>query len=179
MGDAGQSDLRLCVLGPLEVRLAGSKVPVGGRKQRAVLAVLAMRPNRVVAVDDLIEVVWGDASPARPTSLIQVYAANIRRLLEPGRAPGAASTRVISSAAGYSLQVTERELDLLDVDSLLAAGHAAADDGDLPTARRELRAATALWRGGAFPDLVDVPDLQPELVGVEERRLSLGLSSGL
>lgn len=172
MGDARQSDLRLCVLGPLEVQLAGCKVPVGGRKQRTVLAGLAIRANRIVAVDELIEAVWGDAVPARPVAVLQVYAANIRKLLEPQRAPGAASTRVISSASGYSLLVRERELDLLDADSLLAAARCAADDGDLQTARRELRAATALWRGGAFPDLVDALDLQPEIIAVEERRLT-------
>ena len=172
MDSAGGSDLRLCVLGPLEVLLAGCKVPVGGRKQRTVLAVLAMRANRIVAVDELVEAVWDDAAPARPVAVLQVYAANIRKLLEPQRSPGAASTRVVSSPSGYSLRVTERELDLLDAESLLTAAHSAANDGDLPTARRELRAATALWRGGAFPDLVDVPDLQPELVALEERRLT-------
>ena len=172
MGDARQSDLRLFVLGPLEVQLAGRNVHIGGRKQRAVLAVLALRPNRVVAVDDLVEVVWGEVTPARPTAVVQVYVANIRKLLEPHRAPGATSSRVISSGSGYSLQVAEPELDLLTVDTLLAAARSAAHEGDLQTARQDLRAALALWRGVGFPDLVDVPDLQPEIIAVEERRLN-------
>lgn len=172
MGNGTGSDLRLSVLGPLEVLVAGCKVPVGGPKQRAVLAVLAMRANKVVSIDELVEVVWGDSCPARPTAALQVYAANIRKLLEPHRAPGVASSRLISTASGYSLHVSELELDLLTADTLLVGARSAADDGDLQAARRELRAATALWRGAAFGDLVDVPDLQPEIVAVEERRLN-------
>jgi DNA-binding SARP family transcriptional activator len=50
--------LELGILGPVEVRIDDSPVALGGPRQRAVLAVLAIRPNQVVSVDRLIEDIW-------------------------------------------------------------------------------------------------------------------------
>ena len=47
--------LDLRILGPLEARAAGDLLELGGRKQRAVLAVLALNANERVPVDDLID----------------------------------------------------------------------------------------------------------------------------
>lgn len=46
-------DYRL--LGPLEVRAGDRVVPLGGPRQRAVLAVLLLRANQTVSVDTLID----------------------------------------------------------------------------------------------------------------------------
>ena len=51
-------DVRL--LGPLEVRLEDGPVGLGPRKQRAVLAMLALEPGRTVSADRLAEGLWGD-----------------------------------------------------------------------------------------------------------------------
>ncbi len=49
------SGLVFGILGPLEVRLSGSLVPVGGPRQRALLALLLCHANRVVSRDELID----------------------------------------------------------------------------------------------------------------------------
>src|SRR4051794_22555504 len=72
-------------LGPLTICVDGVAVSAGGHKQRAVLSLLTLRVNSVVTVDTLVDVVWGPEPPARPAPLLQVYAANLRRVLEPGR----------------------------------------------------------------------------------------------
>ena len=46
------------ILGPLEVVSGGSSLTLGGQKQRAVLAILATRANKVVSADELIERLW-------------------------------------------------------------------------------------------------------------------------
>ena len=51
-------DVRL--LGPLEVRLGDGPVELGPRKQRAVLAMLALEPGRTVSADRLAEGLWGE-----------------------------------------------------------------------------------------------------------------------
>ena len=51
-------DLRL--LGPVELRLGDGPVDLGPRKQRAVLAMLALRAGRTVPTDALIEGLWGE-----------------------------------------------------------------------------------------------------------------------
>ena len=51
------------VLGPLEVLVDGTPVPLGGPRQRALLALLLAQANEVVPVDRLIDGVWGDDPP--------------------------------------------------------------------------------------------------------------------
>ena len=50
------------VLGTLEVVREGVPLKLGGRKQRAVLAVLLIHANRVVSTDRLLEALWGESS---------------------------------------------------------------------------------------------------------------------
>src|SRR5436190_22758126 len=60
------------ILGPLQVCRAGRAVPLGGPRQRAVLALLLLEANRVVSMDRLAEDVWaghppeGGPRPCRP-----------------------------------------------------------------------------------------------------------------
>ena len=56
----GADRLELRVLGPLEARVDGSAVRLGGRKQRTVLALLAVEIGKRVSVDALIDGVWGE-----------------------------------------------------------------------------------------------------------------------
>ncbi len=62
------------LLGPLEARVAGEAVTLGGAKQRGVLAVLLLRADEVVPVERLIDEIWATARPrlrltaSRPTS---------------------------------------------------------------------------------------------------------------
>ena len=50
-------DIRL--LGPLDVRVDGSSIELGGAKPRAILAMLALRSGLVVSVDELLDAGWG------------------------------------------------------------------------------------------------------------------------
>jgi SARP family transcriptional regulator, regulator of embCAB operon len=52
------------VLGPFEVVGAEGSVPLGGPKQRAVLALLLARANEAVSLDALIDGLW-DEEPLR------------------------------------------------------------------------------------------------------------------
>ena len=59
--------MRFLVLGPLEVAEAGGEpLPIAGSKERTILACLIAGAGRVVAVDDLIEELWGDGPPGNP-----------------------------------------------------------------------------------------------------------------
>jgi DNA-binding SARP family transcriptional activator len=67
----GEASIR--VLGPLEVLVDGAPTRLGGIKQRIVLAMLALRANSEVSRDALIEALWADQPPDRPTGVLQVY----------------------------------------------------------------------------------------------------------
>ena len=47
------------ILGSLEVEDRGQSLPLGGHQQRALLALLLLRANNVVPVDEIIEHLWG------------------------------------------------------------------------------------------------------------------------
>ncbi|MGH3287922.1 MAG: hypothetical protein ACRDPD_25035, partial [Streptosporangiaceae bacterium] len=49
----------------------GAAVPVRGVKQRALLALLALRPGQPVSADRLIDVLWGDGQAANPANALQ------------------------------------------------------------------------------------------------------------
>ena len=52
--------MQLRVLGPVEASADHRSLPLGGAKQRAVLAMLALEANRTVSADRLIEGLWGE-----------------------------------------------------------------------------------------------------------------------
>ena len=56
--------LELGLLGPLEMKVDGTLVPMGTPKQRAVLAMLLMNRNSPVGVDRLITALWEGSPPS-------------------------------------------------------------------------------------------------------------------
>jgi DNA-binding SARP family transcriptional activator len=96
------TELQFRLFGPLEVT-AGERgvLDLGTRKQRALVAMLALEPGRVVSLDRLIEELWAGEPPAGATRTLQAYIAPLRKALEPER-PGrpALGGRLLAAAAG-------------------------------------------------------------------------------
>ncbi len=148
------------VLGPFEVAGAEGSIPLGGPKQRAVLALLLVRPNQSVSIDTLIDGLWGDEPPDRARGTIQAYIHNLRRALGPDR---------IVSHAGYALRVQPDELDSSRFEMLLRDSRRL---GEEPSRAAEvLREGLDLWRGPAFADLEGLASLQGEIARLGELRL--------
>jgi DNA-binding SARP family transcriptional activator len=84
--ETGQIEFR--ILGPLEILRSGRPVPLGGPRQRAVLALLLLEANRVVSMDRLAEDIWAGHPPRRWVTTLQTYVFHLRRALEPDRLPG-------------------------------------------------------------------------------------------
>src|SRR5262245_66192644 len=80
------------ILGPLEVWRSGRAVPLGGPRQRAVLALLLLEANRAVSMDRLAEDLWGGHPPEGWATTLQIYVLHLRRALEPDRPKGAAAS---------------------------------------------------------------------------------------
>ncbi|GAA1880815.1 AfsR/SARP family transcriptional regulator [Lapillicoccus jejuensis] len=162
-------DIEVRVLGALEVLVDGVPVRLGGRKQRSVLAVLALSPGHAVAVPRLVDGVWGEAAGDRAGATLQVYVSTLRRLLADAGAPGLLTAR----APGYVLDLPPgaRDLDRLDAHVAAARAATAADDHD--RAARHLRDALALWRGPTLGDLAGEPFAGPEVVRYDELRAAL------
>ena len=52
------------LLGPVEAVMDGHALPLGGRRQRALLALLLLEPGRTVSSDRLVEELWLGSPPA-------------------------------------------------------------------------------------------------------------------
>jgi DNA-binding SARP family transcriptional activator len=162
-------DYRL--LGPLEVLDGGQPLVLGGAKQRALLALLLLNANHVVPVDRIVDELWGDSPPGTAANAIQVYVANLRKLLQPGRVQGAASEVIVTRAPGYLMRVDENDVDLLRFERMTdEARQWLSTDPEKATAR--LRQALALWRGPALADIVFEASARGEITRLEELRVS-------
>jgi DNA-binding SARP family transcriptional activator/streptogramin lyase len=146
--NAGEVEFR--VLGPLEVSAAGRPLPLGGRKQRAVLALLLLDANRLVPRDRLISEVWGPEPPAQVEASLRVYVARLRKLLA---AENSSRSILETRPNGYVLRVEPGTLDLDRFRQLVASGEAALAGGRPADAADALADALALWRGPALVDL--------------------------
>jgi DNA-binding SARP family transcriptional activator len=74
--------VHLRLLGPVEARLGDRPIDLGPRKQRAVLAMLALEEGRTVSSDRLVEGLWGETPPASAPKMVQLYVSHLRRLLD-------------------------------------------------------------------------------------------------
>jgi DNA-binding SARP family transcriptional activator len=149
------------ILGPLEVSVDGRVIALGGRHQRALLALLLAQVNEVVPVDRLIDGLWDEAPPETAANIVQGYVSQLRKLL--GR------DTIVTRGRGYALIAADGALDLQRFEQRAAAGAAA---GRPEVAAAELRAALAVWRGPALSDLADLPVVRPIAARLDELRLA-------
>ncbi|MFB9585751.1 BTAD domain-containing putative transcriptional regulator [Streptomyces goshikiensis] len=169
------------VLGSFAAERDGETVPLGGHRQRSVLALLVSARGRVVSVDRMIEELWQGAAPARAVASLQAYVSNLRRLLEPGRAPRAAARLLVSAPPGYALRLPEDAVDAWRFERLLGEARELLDRAP-DRARRLLREALALWQGPAYAETADEPWSHAEITRLDELRLAareLDLAAGL
>ena len=159
------------LLGPLEVVADGSPLPLGRRKQRALLAILLVHANRVVSLDRLVEELWGDEPPARAIGSLQAYVSHLRRLLEPGRTARTPAGVLQTRPPGYRLVVAPADLDAARFESLAARGRELLDSGDHDAAAGVLSEGLRLWRGAALADFPDDTFAQAERERLAELRL--------
>lgn len=155
------------VLGPLEVRHAGAAVPLGGPRQRAVLAALLLRANQLVTAQYLIEAVW-ETAPTSPESNLRTYVAGLRRRLQRAGEP---EPRLVTGAGGYLFRVAPGELDVDTFHELVERARQARAGADLAGAARCYQDALRLWRGKPLDGLPLGPQLWAALAQLEERRL--------
>jgi YVTN family beta-propeller protein len=169
-GQTGSAEFGL--LGPLQVWRAGSAVPLGGPRQRAVLALLLLEANRVVSMDRLAEDVWGGSPPEGWATTLQTYVFHLRRALEPDRGRGAAGDVLVTRDRGYLLRVGRGHLDAARFQDGFTAGRAALEAGRCAEAAQTLRQALDLWRGPVLSDLADYAFTRPEAARLEDLRLA-------
>ena len=177
------ADVRQCAderqrLGGLRPAGSASQCVTGSRstwvaRQRAILALLLLQPNRVVSLAQVIRGVWGEQRPPAAVRTAQTYVFHLRHQSELDRPPRSPARLLTTTGAG----ATPSELDPVSIDvgrfeSALEAARVAGQAGDADRASDLLGSALALWRGPVLDDLAAYPFVRPEAARLEELRLA-------
>ena len=169
MADAagGESRIEFRLLGDFELASAGRALGIGSPKQRRLLALLAVNPNRTVPVDAILDVLWPNGPPASAQSTLQSLVSRLRAELGTGNA------RLRLRETGYVLEVDRDQVDAHRFEDLASQGRDAAARGDPRRAAELFGEALDLWRGPALADLADADPFRPEAARLEESRLGV------
>lgn len=171
--DAPPAKVEFRVLGPIEATIGGRYVDLGATKQRAALTLLVSQVGQPVSVDVLVEALWDGQPPQSAISSLHAYIANLRRVLEPDRAPRKPAKVLRTRGRGYLLDSSAVDVDAHRFGTCATAGWQALDRCDPQRALEEFEAGLALWRGEAYAEVSDATHVSPEVVRLEELRLSV------
>jgi DNA-binding SARP family transcriptional activator len=163
--------VELRILGPTEVRHDGSPVSLPGAKPRQLLVLLAMRANRPVSAEELIDELWEGEPPPSAATALRVHIARLRQVLELSRDPSAPSGRLPAGPHGYLLRVEPDELDLQRFERLIVLAREIDNDGEPAAAVPLLTDALDLWRGPALADARNLSATTSEIARLEELRI--------
>jgi YVTN family beta-propeller protein len=183
----GGRRLAFLTLGPLQVGRGDQLVALGGRQQRAVLAVLIVNRPAPLSVSRIADEIWGERVPAGYVRTIHTYVHHLRQALEPGsRTQGVAAPEVLTTVErGYQLVTDDDAIDAVKFERLVTSAHGQLRAGKAAEARHGLGRALAMWRGDVLADLIERPFAQvyasrleqlrlTAIEGVVEARLALG-----
>lgn len=152
------------LLGPIEAVRNGSRLPLGGPRQRALLALLLLEPGRPFPADRLVEELWQGRPPGGALTTLRSYVSRLRTVLE-------ADAPVIAIPAGYALEVAPESIDSHRFEQLTKEGQEALARRRSRRAAQVFREALALWQGQAFGDLADDGALRMEAERLDRLRV--------
>jgi YVTN family beta-propeller protein len=149
--------IEIRLLGIVEARIDGRPIALGAVKQRAVLAMLALKANQRVSADSLIEGLWGEGPPASAAKNVQLYVSQLRKLLNGN------GSEIVTRGRGYELRLPADAVDALRFDRLVTEA-ARAEAAPITLVREAL----TLWRGAPLDDIADEPFAAVEIRRLEE-----------
>ena len=152
------------VLGPVEARLGEAVVPVGGRRQRALLGLLLADAGRPVDTDRLIDELWAGEPPDGAEVTLRSYVSRLRAALGV-HAP------IAATPAGYVLDVAPERIDARRFEVLVREAEAAREARNPRRVAAKARDALAQWHGRPFAGLSAEGALRANATRLEELRL--------
>ena len=160
--------LRFEVLGPLVVTAGGSGIPLGGARQRTILALLALTPGRVVPVDTMVDSVWNSSPPTTARTQVAICVAALRKSF---KVAGVTGDVIVTAHPGYRLATGGHWFDAVEFTALVAQAQQHAAAGGAGAAAQCYGQALGLWRGPAFAG-VGGQLVEDEAARLEEFRLN-------
>jgi DNA-binding SARP family transcriptional activator len=167
--------LLVSILGPLAVHHGDTAVQLRAAKVRDLLGLLAIQPNRLVLIDEIVDTLWDNRVPKNFIALVHGHIARLRALLGPdGRLPSP-TRAVVASRGGFRLELDDDQIDLMRFEAMARrAGSLRAHD---PQSAVEWYAqALACWRGAVLADLDSRLRHHPAAITIADRRVAVALA---
>jgi DNA-binding SARP family transcriptional activator len=164
MAHPGECSLEFRVLGPVRASVNGANVPLGGSKQRTVLAALLLNGGRVLGDDRLTQLLWDGSPPATVNAQVHSYISRLRMRLSPG-------ATIERKYHGYVFRAQTAWFDHAEFESLTAGARSELANGHYEAAAGQLRRALALWHGRALSGVTAVLEYAGR-PGLEEARMT-------
>ncbi|POX37033.1 hypothetical protein C3486_30365, partial [Streptomyces sp. Ru73] len=165
------------VLGTVEARRDGRRIPLSGAKLHTVLAALLLAREEVVSDERLSRLLWGWTPPATMSAQIYTYVSRLRKMLGD-------EIRIDRRPPGYAMAVGHSTVDVTEFERLDHEGRAALAEGDFDAAAELLRAALEQWNGLPFANATEhladaeAPRLMEARVAALEHRVTADLALG-
>ncbi|MEZ5240083.1 MAG: BTAD domain-containing putative transcriptional regulator, partial [Microthrixaceae bacterium] len=159
--DEGSALIRL--LGPVEAVRDGTVLALGGPRQRALLALLAVAGPQGLSAGAIADELWGGDPPEGYRTTVRSYVSRLRRALGDviDKAPGSA----------YRLRLPPEAVDAHAFEGLLRRADEALAAGAPARGRDLLGRALGLWRGAPLADVGGHGRLRAESARLEDLRL--------
>jgi DNA-binding SARP family transcriptional activator len=169
--------MEIQLLGPVRIQTAAGEEPLGGTKQRTILATLLLANGWAVSDRHISRMLWGSEPPATAAAQIYTYASRLRKQL-------GAQAPIVRLRSGYQLKVPGVRCDYHEFAQLTRRGMHALNTHQYEEAAAQLGAALALWRGEPLADVTDHlaeaerPQLQEDRLAALEGRIEADLILG-
>ena len=174
------------MLGATRIERAGQSVDLPARKVRSVLAALALEPGATSSADRLVDLIWGEVAPRGAHGTLHSYVSALRRVLEPDLPARTRPQVLLTSDAGYRLALGREDVDatgfadqvrpLHRLVATLESQFSVGPQAGWPNREQAqgwleaLEAALLRWRGPAYADLGDHPDVVAARTALDELR---------
>lgn len=182
--DSG-GQLRLQILGPLQIWRGGVEIDPGPRQQTCLLAVLLAGVSKPNSVDGLIEMIWGEGPPASALNTLHKYIGTLRHLLEPDLPRRHNGSYLHRRGNGYVCVAPSNTLDLVAFRSSVNDGRVALAEQRYERAMDCFLDALGRWRGAAGAGIDHSPaaasmfaQINREFMDAAAAAASLALSVG-
>ncbi|MEV5962085.1 BTAD domain-containing putative transcriptional regulator [Kribbella sp. NPDC051952] len=147
------------MLGPLTIEGEWRNL---ARRDRVVLAALAVHPGEVVSAGALADALWGERPPASAAKVIQGCVYRLRKLL--------GSHAIETSTDGYRLTVPPDQIDSQRFEHAVARAGVLLAAGEAERAAVVLSDVLTLWRGRPFDEVADWDVARIEVARLTELR---------
>lgn len=159
--------LKYQVLGPLKITDCGTNIAIGPTRLERVMAILILRANQIVSINQLITEIWGKEPPARAKEAVHVYVSQLRKKLsaQNGVSP------IVTRPPGYFLVADDESIDFRRFQRLAAEGRSHQTAGRLENALASFDKALDLWRATSLSAIYDGPAASGDVTALDEVRL--------